>query len=71
MYVQDSSTLPGLFSNLNRVFPVGEHTSNMNNLLLYATCVNGQLQKMSGPDSLDIVQSSCVKIFFERATFQA
>lgn len=38
-------------NNQNRVFPVVENVSDTNNLLLYATCVKGQLLTMSVPDS--------------------
>lgn len=43
------------------VFLVGVNTSNMDNLWLCATCMKGQLRKLSRPDSLGNVRSSCVK----------
>ena len=37
-----------------QVFPVGENSSDADNLLLCATCVKGKLWTMSGPDSSSI-----------------
>lgn len=40
----------------NGVFPVSENASDMDR---YSACVKGQLWTMSGPDSVDMVLSSC------------
>lgn len=48
-------------SKETREFPVDKNTSNTVNVLLWATCVNGQLQTISRPISPDIVLTSYEK----------
>ena len=52
---------------VNQEFPVGENTSDTDNLLLYAT--KRQLRTMSAPHSLDIVCSSNEEMALERKVF--
>lgn len=48
-------------ARVNQTFPVGEDTCDTDNLLLCATCVKGQLQTVSRPDSPDVIWSSFEK----------
>lgn len=47
-----------ILEHQHRIFPVGENTLDLDNLLLCATCLKGQLPQMYQSDSYDIVLSS-------------
>ena len=66
---QDSSYVYALLHrpcdcNPNSAFPVGEKTSDKDNVLLCSTCVKCQLWTMSGADSSHIVWNSNEKTIY-------